>query len=219
VVASDTVFGADYMGALHLHDLATGVRTGAVSLPVEADDDLHLSDDGRHLAVLLQDGSIAVVDTTVLEVVAQVTPGFAHQAVHIRGDLLAVARDDHHVEVINWREGSSIAVYPAHEHLIGDLALSPDLRWVATACWDGTVAVFETRTGLLAVRFHAATRRMSRVVWQDEVHVVAGGWDGFIRRFDLGVLAAPSDTLIDDMRRRTGLQLVDGIAQMSDGSR
>lgn len=75
----------------------------------------------------------------------------------IDGYQLATASDDHTVRFWDLRRRQCHYVLPAHSSLIADCRFSPDsAEALATACFDGTVALWSTRdfTNLLNLKAH-----------------------------------------------------------------
>ena len=89
-----------------------------------------------------------------------------------------------------------------------DVALSPDLRWIATAGPDKAARVWDARSGALRALLPGHEVRVASVAFSPDGRTLAtGGWDGQLRLWDLPSLDQDADALVADARETWDLPL------------
>ncbi|MBI3268821.1 MAG: WD40 repeat domain-containing protein [Planctomycetes bacterium] len=146
----------------------------------------------------------------------------SHLRLSADGKLLATAREDHAIRLLDYGAGTTLATLTGHKDKIAALACSPNGKLLASASWDRTVALWDLKTrarwkelggmsgGALAVAFSADSRC-----------VAAAGWDRHIRVWELDTSQPPAD-LVGHQARVTWIGfLPDGhtlLSSADDGS-
>ncbi|MFO0002331.1 MAG: WD40 repeat domain-containing protein [bacterium] len=88
------------------------------------------------------------------------------------------------------------------------MALSPDLRWIATAGPDKAARVWDARSGALRALLPGHEVRVASVAFSPDGRTLAtGGWDGQLRLWDLPSLDQDADALVADARETWDLPL------------
>ncbi len=94
-----------------------------------------------------------------------------------------------------------------------DLRLSPDERWLVTSHLDGTARLWSTTDGSLRAVLRGHTERVVHVDFEpDGQRLLTASWDGSARRWSLAPLEADPRALLDDARRRWGMEPEDALA-------
>jgi RNA polymerase sigma factor (sigma-70 family) len=102
------------------------------------------------------------------------------------GNALVVADTNGRVRVLDVATRKELHVYDEHAGGVLRAALSPDETRIATAGGDGTVRVWDARTGRSVRAWHADERRSVFGVefTPDGRSVLSHGWDGTVRLWD-----------------------------------
>src|SRR5262249_37760864 len=106
-----------------------------------------------------------------------------------------------------------------HKAMVTGVAFSGDGRWLASACRDGTVKVWEfgasgTPEGTLRYTLRHSGNVSSVAIPPDSRILATGGWDKPVKLWDL---QAPSGDSLAELRTIHGTQDVSGIAFSPDG--
>lgn len=94
-----------------------------------------------------------------------------------------------------------------------DVALSPDLRWVAAGSRDGVAWVWRVEDKALVATFDDHDERVSAVAFSNDAHTLAtGSWDGWVRLFDLRRLDTPAAELVQTIESTWRLTLAEALS-------
>ena len=89
-----------------------------------------------------------------------------------------------------------------------DVALSPDMRWVAAGSRDGVAWVWRTADKRLVATFDDHDERVNAVAFSNDATMLAtGSWDGWVRLFDLRRLDTPAADLVRELETTWRLSL------------
>ena len=77
-----------------------------------------------------------------------------------------------------------------------DAAVSPDERWVAVGCLDGSAVVFDAADGSIRARIRAHEERVSAVHLDGAGRLLTASWDGSLRLASLAGLEDSADELL-----------------------
>ena len=95
-----------------------------------------------------------------------------------------------------------------------DVAVSPDLRWVASAGPDDAARVWDADTGALRAVLTGHDARVAAVEFsRDSRFVATGSWDGTTRLWDLATLDETVAALVADAGTTWGLDLAGALAR------
>lgn len=99
------------------------------------------------------------------------------------------------------------------EHTPLDLRLSPDGRWLATGHLDGAARIWSAADGALRAVLRGHTERVVHVDFEpDGERLLTASWDGNARLWGLAPLEADPQQLLDDARRRWGMEPEEALA-------
>jgi WD40 repeat protein len=175
-------------------------------------EEVDVSPDGRLIAAAINHdrnpllASVSVRDSGsgFLEALLPAPAHLAAVAFHPSGSSLVMATFAGDIEFWNVEDKRRILRIPAHVS-VGDIAYSPDGRWIATGNEDGTVRLFDARNGEQALVLRGHELFVSGVAFSpDGTMLASAGLDGMVR-----VWALDLDDLIDIARTKVTRQLTD----------
>jgi WD40 repeat protein len=154
-------------GTIKLWDLDNGVLAGLLRGSVHSVENLAFRPDGRRLAATRADGTIAVWDVPEWRLryslpghrnVQRMPFPSAALAFSADGKWLAAAdgvqdekslvdRADRTLKIRDAESGRELRTLVGHSHIIDAVAISPDRKWIATACRDHSVRIWDAATG------------------------------------------------------------------------
>jgi WD40 repeat protein len=111
------------------------------------------------------------------------------------------------VEVFDHRTGDRLWVLSGPNGAIGDLDVSPSGHFLGAAGFDGTVWVWDLRTGALHAALQGHDHRVSTLTFASEDLLVSGSWDATIRRWDLATARLPPAELVHTLHQDHGLRM------------
>jgi WD40 repeat protein len=137
--------------------------------------------EGARVAWALDDGTLVLFSLETMkeisrtEAVAASAIAFAPRA----EQLVALARDDRRVSLLDAETGAEMAALDGHDGAVTAVAFAPTGRLLATGSADTTVRVWDAQTRQEISTLHGPSERVGAVAFsQDGQHLVAGSDDG-----------------------------------------
>jgi WD40 repeat protein len=174
--------------------------------------DLAASPDGATAVATTEAGGVYTVDAATLRCTPVPAPMNAgHVDVSSDGTVVMIGGDRSlsrsGPDGLRWTVPHP-APYP------GDVTLSPNGRWVATAGPDRVARLLDAETGALVGIFPGHHERVSAVEFRpDSRGLVTGSWDGDVRLWDLDTLDVSPQELVHAAEETWGIDLDAALAE------
>jgi WD40 repeat protein/serine/threonine protein kinase len=192
------------------------------------------SPEGRQIATVCIDGTVAVRDTRTGQVLQPLEPGADRLALVRRiayspdGRYVAVARNDGEVRVWDPARGQRLSTLAGHNGPAWYVAFSPDSHMLASGGQDRKVRLWDLTSGQLLREFSEHPAAVKGVAFRpDGRSVVAACDDGTVKVWDRDTgrkvfwfhgehLAYPSSASFSHDARRLGWACLDGVVKVWD---
>ena len=184
----------------HTEDVGTSLHDGASSA------------DGRRAAFVDGQGGVWRLETADDAPLRRLfeRPGAIAVALDATGDRVLLSEHDG-LRLFD-SDRALLRFIPVPGPAVGDVALSPDDRWVAGAQSDGTVRVWELASGREAAVLRGHEGRASSVAFDSSgAELVTAGWGGQILRWSVPAFDRSPAELLAEVEAAWGLALEDAL--------
>ncbi len=115
--------------------------------------------------------------------------------------------------ILNASNMAPLHVLKGHERSVDAVAISKDKRRVATGCYDGTIKLWDTKTGkeLITIKAHSTDGVSSLAFFNEDKSLASGGQDGQLMIWNVATGKAEQSIDASDLA-------VDAIAPSPDGT-
>jgi WD40 repeat protein len=160
--------------------------------------------DPRGVLALASDGAVAQVDgerwTERLR-----APG-ATALIGLADGRIAIGQAG---QVVIRSAAATLAALPIDGAGVLDLAASADQRWLAAACTDGAIRIWDLATHELRATLRGHVQRVASVTFDRQGRLWSAGWDGRIRAWDVSAFTIDAAAAAAEVPRRWALDLND----------
>ncbi len=170
------------------------------------------SADGRVAAVIDGKGRVWLIDPAAEELrrVLFEQPGAIAVTPDSHGDRILLSFHDG-MRLFD-AHGALLRFIPVPGPSVGDLAISPDDRWIAGAQVDGTVRVWALDDGREVAVLKGHEGRASSVQFAaNGSELISAGWGGQILRWSVDAFDQPATALLAEVERAWGMSLEDAL--------
>lgn len=198
-----------YYGGLLVFHPFDGERRMWLVEGLERFADLATSTNHRFAVVLSEDiGRISRIDADSLSVeTVGHEPRARAVAIGVDGTTV-VGAGDNGLWFFDAERAQPVDALELSDVTFDDVALSPDLHWVAAGSRDGVAWVWRLADKELVATFDNHDERVSALMFSDDAQMLAtGSWDGWVRLFDLRRLDTPAAELVRELESTWRLTL------------
>ncbi len=122
---------------------------------------------------------------------------------------LYVSDDERSVQIVNWREGKTLARCEGHFENVTDLDVSPDDQFIVSASEDGTVRIWNSANGVEKQRFRGHRSAVFAVAFSpDQKRIASAGADQRVLLWNLNPTQT-QETLVENAKKRLSGELTE----------